>query len=76
MKGKWAAALQARGLAPTIEPRSLVHPELLLQAVNRARPERQRQFLRDARLLYRVAVAGEAPDEGERHAYGREKLWG
>ena len=76
VKGKWAAALQARGLAPTIEPRSLVHPELLLQAVNRARPERQRQFLRDARLLYRVAVAGEAPDEGERHAYGREKLWG
>ncbi len=72
---KWTGAMAARGLSPTPAPRSLVHPELLLQAVNRARPAAERRFEGDARLLYRVAVGGEAPPEGEAYAYGQEELW-
>ena len=63
-------------LQPTIEPRSLVHPELLLQAVNRARAKGERTFLRDAKILYRQAVLGETPEEDWTHGYGQERLWG
>jgi hypothetical protein len=68
--------LASRGLAPTVEPRSLVHPELLLQAVNRARPAGDRHFLRDAMILHRQAVGGEAPGADWTHGYGQERLWG
>ena len=72
---KWIRAMQVRGLQPTLDPRSLVHPELLLQAVNRARPEVERRFVGDATLLYRVAVNGEQVPEGEDYTYGQEELW-
>ena len=43
VRTRWVAALQARGLQPSVEPRSLVHPELSFsQAVNRARPKGDR----------------------------------
>jgi SAM-dependent methyltransferase len=76
VRTRWVAALQARGLQPSVEPRSLVHPELLLQAVNRARPKGDRQFLRDAQILYRQAIGGETPEEAWTHGYGQERLWG
>ena len=72
---KWVRAMQARGLEPTPEPHSLVHPELLLQAVNRARPEKERRFGPDAILFHRVAVEGESWPEDERYTYGQENLW-
>lgn len=76
VKTRWVAAMQSRGLQPTIEPRSLVHPELLLQAVNRARPEGERQFMRDAAILYRQAIGGETLTGDWAHGYGQEQLWG
>jgi SAM-dependent methyltransferase len=72
---KWSKALEARGLAPSVEPRSLVHPELLIQSVNRALPTPDRQFLRDAAMLYQVAIEGGEPADELRHAYGGERLW-
>lgn len=76
VKTRWVAMLRTRGIEPTVEPRSLVHPELLLQAVNRARPEGERNFLRDAMILHRQAIGGEAPGADWTHGYGQEKLWG
>lgn len=76
VKTRWVEMLRTRGIEPTVEPRSLVHPELLLQAVNRARPERERNFLRDAMILHRQAIGGEAPGADWTHGYGQEKLWG
>lgn len=72
---KWCRALEGKGLRLTIEPRSLVHPELLLQSVNRARPKAKRRFLTDAELLYNVAVEGRAPSSEAGYAYGGEPLW-
>ncbi len=75
VRTKWCRAMEARGLRPTVEPRSLVHPELLIQAVNRALPKADRQFLRDAAMLYQVAIEGRPAAEELRHAYGEERLW-
>jgi len=76
VRTRWVAMLATRGIEPTVEPRSLVHPELLLQAVNRARPEGDRHFLRDAMILHRQAIGGEAPGADWTHGYGQERLWG
>ena len=76
VRTRWVAMLGTRGIVPTVEPRSLVHPELLLQAVNRARAEGDRHFLRDAMILHRQAIGGEAPGADWTHGYGQERLWG
>jgi Methyltransferase domain len=75
VRTKWSKAMEARGLTPSVEPRSLVHPELLIQAVNRALPTADRQFLRDAAMLYQVAIEGRAPADELKHTYGEERLW-
>jgi SAM-dependent methyltransferase len=72
---KWCRNFENIGLRPTLEPRSLVHPELLLQAVNRARHPSERRFSTDAELLHRVAVDGREPSVEANYTYGQEQLW-
>lgn len=66
----------AKGLKSTERPLSLIHPEMLLQAVNRAVPPTQRRLERDAGHFYDVVYAKspvELPDQA--HDYGKEDLW-
>lgn len=68
--------LKDKGFTPTANPLSLVHPELLIQAVNRALPAVQRQLERDAAHYYDVVGATSAaslPDQV--HDYGQENFW-
>jgi hypothetical protein len=65
-----------KGLSPTRTPLSLVHPEMLIQAVNRSVPPQQKTFQRDAAYYTDLAEAKQVdqlPDPS--HDYGQEDLW-
>jgi hypothetical protein len=71
-----APSLINKGLTPTEKPLSLIHPEMLIQAVNRAVPPQQRTFGRDASHYHKVSVATNQAQLLEQiHDYGPEDLW-
>jgi hypothetical protein len=73
---RWFHDLENKGFSPTIQPRSYVHPELLMQAVNRARSASDRNFTRDVDIYYNYVLRGiQYDDKTDVHAYGQEDLW-
>ena len=68
--------LHSKGLNSTSQPQTRIHPEMIIQCVNRALPPSERHFLRDVGELY-DAVSGKSaePNCKRRHAYGAENMW-
>lgn len=68
--------LRRKGIEPTENPLSLVHPEMMIQAVNRAVPPQQRRMERDTSHYYDVVTAKSAEElPNQEHDYGQEDLW-
>jgi SAM-dependent methyltransferase len=67
----------AKGLEEEPRPLSLVHPDLYIQAVNRARPLEVRRLEEDARLYYQCvdSMLGTSLKDPHIYTYGQEKTW-
>lgn len=68
---------EKQGLKVTEQPLSLVHPELLIQAVNRALPAEERRMESDAAIYYNSVRSLKKNSTLPEHAYtyGQEDLW-
>jgi len=71
-----SSALRERGFNPSQNPKTMIHPEMIIQCVNRALPSRDRNFLRDVAEFY-DAVKGQTvrSEHTRKHTYGQENLW-
>lgn len=69
--------MNAIGLQPSPYPKTLIHPEMYLKAVNRALPDHRAQLQRDIDILYSHIGAFESntPVQDHDHGYGREALY-
>jgi SAM-dependent methyltransferase len=68
---------EAKGLQEEPHPLSLIHPDLYIQAINRARPPEARRLAEDVQLYYQCIATTQIPPKSneQKNTYGQEKTW-